>query len=79
MSAETVIEASKVSFSPLLIPTISVFLILYAIHLWQTNNRAYKLALKLPGPTPLPFVGNAHLLMPFGKQRKITLLINFHI
>jgi cytochrome P450 family 4 len=69
MSTESILSSSKEYIAPFVIPITSIALILWAFHLWQTSSRSYKLALKLPGPPPIPFLGNAHLVMSLGKQK----------
>jgi len=69
MASESFLAATKVYIAPLVIPFFSLVLILYAVHLWLSGTRSYKLALKIPGPPPLPLIGNAHLVVLFGKQR----------
>lgn len=36
-----------------------VFVILTAVHLYYSNTESYKLGLQLPGPPPIPLLGNA--------------------
>lgn len=80
MSTAAIAE-SKLLLTPFIIPITTIILLIYAIHLWQTNNRGYKLALELPGPQPIPILGNAHLFFPFGKadmfQKALQLARNF--
>lgn len=60
-------EETRVLVTPYIIPIVAVFLILYLIHLWQINTRGYKLAMKIPGPEPVPIFGNGLMLFKYGK------------
>uniref|UniRef100_A0A336KSR9 CSON013450 protein n=1 Tax=Culicoides sonorensis TaxID=179676 RepID=A0A336KSR9_CULSO len=42
--------------------SVLAFTVICLFHIWQIRSRSYKLALKIPGPRPLPIIGNAHLI-----------------
>lgn len=68
MSSQSLLAEGKIFIAPLIIPFTFIVLALYAIHIWQSGTRKYKFALKVPGPAPIPLLGNAHLLLSLGKQ-----------
>lgn len=56
--------------SSIFYPLLAICGILTLIHFWQQSLRHVKMGNKLPGPTPLPVVGNAleaFMLGPNGK------------
>lgn len=68
MSSQSLLAEGKIFIAPLIIPFTFIALALYAIHIWQSGTKKYKSALKVPGPAPIPLLGNAHLLLSLGKQ-----------
>lgn len=82
MSIEAMIEPVSWGLSPLLIPLTSTILILSVFYWYQQQSHIFKLGNKIPGPTPLPFLGNALLILavPSGDQllKKAFELINYY-
>lgn len=69
MMADTVlsligpIRTDGFGFSTVFLLIILFISILTAIHVYFTSQESYKLGLELPGPYPLPILGNALLAL----------------
>lgn len=65
IEVEHVVEGSRLlGFSfPLVVPLILATVSLAVLHFWLEQRRIAKLGNKLPGPSTLPLLGNAHYVM----------------
>ena len=65
----TMIEGPEINpgigFSVIFIPILFVISALTAIHVYFKSRESYKFAIRIPGPEPIPILGNA--LMAIGK------------
>lgn len=57
--------SNGIAYSGFLIFSSLVFVVIAAIHFYYKSQESYKLAMRIPGPDPLPIFGNA--LMALGK------------
>lgn len=65
MAVEHVVEGSRflnLSF-PLVVPLIIATVSLAVLHFWLEQRRIAKLGNRLPGPSTLPILGNAHYVI----------------
>lgn len=58
-------ENSGIGFSAVLIVILFVILTVTAIHYYYKTQESYQLGSRIPGPDPIPILGNA--LMALGK------------
>lgn len=58
-------EISGIGFSSVFILILFVILVLTAIHYYYKSQESFKLGIRIPGPEPIPILGNA--LMAIGK------------
>lgn len=68
MNKVTIISAASNHFSmwpTLALIALLVFVIFLAVHLYYSRTESFKLGIEIPGPYPLPILGNA--LMAIGK------------
>lgn len=59
-------EISGIGFSSVFILILFVILVVTAIHVYYKSQESYKLGIRIPGPEPIPILGNA--LMAVGKS-----------
>jgi cytochrome P450 family 4 len=71
MSDPTIFIKTAPWFAPFVMPSITVIVMLYALHYYQNNSRTAKLANRIPGPPTLPFIGNAHELIGIESSQMI--------
>lgn len=63
-------ENSGISLLAIFILIVFVILAITAIHFYYTSQESFKLGIRIPGPTPIPILGNALLALnktPNGK------------
>ena len=59
MGVEPITKSAGLLYSsPILLPLLTVFITLFAVHYWMQNRRTGKLGNKIPGPPTLPFIGD---------------------
>lgn len=58
--------ASEIGFSTIFLLIMFSILTITAIHFYYKTQESYKLAIEIPGPIPIPILGNA--LMAVGKN-----------
>lgn len=58
-------ENSGIGFSTVFILILFVILAIAAIHVYYKSQESFKLGIQIPGPEPIPILGNA--LMALGK------------
>lgn len=65
----TIVEGPEINpgigFSIIFIPILFVILAVTAIHVYFKSQESYKFAIRIPGPEPIPILGNA--LMAIGR------------
>ncbi|XP_031623600.1 cytochrome P450 4g15-like [Contarinia nasturtii] len=59
-------QTSGVGFSSIFILIMFIILVITAIHLFYKSQESFKLGIQIPGPEPIPILGNA--LMALGKS-----------
>lgn len=64
--------SSGIGFSTVFILIMFIILAITAIHMYYKSQESYKLGMQIPGPDPIPILGNA--LMAIGKtpERKFS-------
>lgn len=70
-------ETSSIGFSTILIPILFVILAVTAIHAYYKSQESFKLGIRIPGPEPIPILGNA--LMAVGKSPNGKCFVFFSI
>ncbi|XP_055370803.1 cytochrome P450 4g1-like [Condylostylus longicornis] len=64
MAVEALESSAKMGFySPIFLGLVTTIASLVAVYWWQQNKRFVKMGNAIPGPTSLPFIGNAHLVV----------------
>lgn len=61
IAGETIRTAGDYTF-PLLLPIVFVIVSLTLLHVYLQSRRIARIGNKIPGPPPLPIIGNAHLV-----------------
>lgn len=73
--------SSGIGFSTVFILILFIILALTAIHVYFKSQESYKLGIQIPGPEPLPILGNALLALgktPDGKY-DLQLYLKFKV
>lgn len=81
LADENVRSAIGYSF-PLIVPLSFVFIALGLLHLYLQTRRIAKIGNKIPGPSALPIIGNAHMVWNkthngnISRNKKIEIIAN---
>lgn len=55
----------------IIVPSVFIISILFLAAWWQRNTRTWQMGLKIPGPAPLPFFGNALMFLTTNKTGEL--------
>lgn len=71
MSTDFYTESKSTSiFAAMIVPGLVLICIVGLVHLWTITRRKYKMVQNIPGPTILPFFGNALMVIGMNPNRK---------